>query len=79
LLEWMCVVGTYRAERSALLVDGQRWPVEQLGLVLEIDRDLTKSCFVLTRVVRAKKQLATTGQHRTQVCTCAAPVAAVSG
>jgi hypothetical protein len=53
-----------RAKRSALFFDGRNVPVELLGLVVKVDRDLTKSCFVLTRVVRTKKQLATTGQHR---------------
>jgi prepilin-type processing-associated H-X9-DG protein len=40
---------------SALFVDGHAGLVELLGLVLEVDRDLAKSCFVLTRMVRAEQ------------------------
>jgi hypothetical protein len=72
-------VGAGRPERSALLFDGRRWHVELLGLVLEIDGDLAESCFVLTSMVSAEQQLATTGQHRAQVSAGAAPIAAVGG
>ena len=52
---------------------------EDLGLVVQVDRDGLQGRFMFTGVMGAKQQFAARGQDRAKVCASTASVASISG